>query len=45
MAPQSDSTMADKKAGNDATLGKMDFTGQDVTGQGFTGLTSDSRKV
>jgi UDP-N-acetylmuramoyl-L-alanyl-D-glutamate--2,6-diaminopimelate ligase len=37
--------MADKKAGNDATLGKMDFTGQDFAGQGFTGLTSDSRKV
>jgi UDP-N-acetylmuramoyl-L-alanyl-D-glutamate--2,6-diaminopimelate ligase len=32
--------MADKKAGNDATLGKMDFTGL-----GFTGLASDSRKV
>ena len=35
MTPQSDSTMADKKAGTVATLGKMEFAG----------LTSDSRKV
>ena len=35
MTPQSDSIMADKKAGSDATLGDMDFSG----------LTSDSRKV
>jgi UDP-N-acetylmuramoyl-L-alanyl-D-glutamate--2,6-diaminopimelate ligase len=35
MTPQSPATMTDNKAGKDATLGKMDFTG----------LTSDSRKV